>query len=50
MAERSKRITLRDEKKLELVNPESKRLMQKYLMDMELRELSPNTIYHYEVA
>lgn len=47
MAERSKRITLRDEKKLEMVNPESKRLMQKYLMDMELRELSPNTIYHY---
>lgn len=47
MPERSKRI-LYDEKKLELINPETKKLMQKYTIDMSLRELSPKTIYQYQ--
>lgn len=36
MAERSKRIELKDVKKLENVNDETKALMKKYQMDMEL--------------
>lgn len=47
MPERSKRI-LYDEKKLEQVNSETKKLMQKYTIDMSLRELSPKTIYQYQ--
>lgn len=47
MAERSKRIELKDVKKLENVNDETKALMKKYQMDMELRELSKNTILQY---
>lgn len=47
MPERSKRI-LYDEKKLELINSETKKLMQKYAIDMSLRELSPKTIYQYQ--
>ena len=47
MPERSKRI-LYDEKKLELINLETKKLMQKYTIDMSLRELSPKTIYQYQ--
>lgn len=47
MPERSKRI-LYDEKKLELINSETKKLMQKYTIDMSLRELSPKTIYQYQ--
>lgn len=47
MPERSKRI-LYDEKKLELINSETKKLMQKYMIDMSLRELSPKTIYQYQ--
>lgn len=47
MPERSKRI-LYDEEKLELINSETKKLMQKYTIDMSLRELSPKTIYQYQ--
>lgn len=47
MPERSKRI-LYDEKKLDLINTETKKLMQKYMIDMSLRELSPKTIYQYQ--
>lgn len=48
MAERSKRIMLYDAKKCEQVNPETKALLKKYMIDMELRELSPNTIKSYK--
>lgn len=48
MAERSKRIKTYDEAKLKLVNPETLKLMKKYKIDMELRELSPKSIYQYE--
>lgn len=47
MAERSKRITLYDPAKAEQVNEETKALLKKYKMDMELRELSQNTILQY---
>lgn len=47
MPERSKRI-LYDEKKLKQINAENKKLMQKYTIDMSLRELSPKTIYQYQ--
>lgn len=47
MPERSKRI-LYDEKKLEQINTETKKLTQKYMIDMSLRELSPKTIYQYQ--
>ena len=47
MAERSKRINLYSEEKEALINPETKTLINKYQMDMELRELSAKTIYQY---
>lgn len=47
MTERSKRILLSDAEKLERINEESKTLIKRYQMDMELRELSPRTIYQY---
>jgi len=47
MAERSKRIELFDAKKAEQVNGETLALLKKYKMDMELRELSKNTILQY---
>ena len=47
MAERSKRIVLHDAQKLGNVNDETKTLMKRYQMDMELRELSQNTILQY---
>lgn len=45
---RSKRIEMHDEEKLEKVNEETKMLMQKYKVDMSLRDLSPKTQYGYE--
>lgn len=48
MPERSKRIILHDEEKVKQINPETLKLMQKYKVDMSLRELSPKTIYQYE--
>jgi site-specific recombinase XerD len=48
MAERSKRLYFSDEDKKQKINPETIKLLKKYKMDMELRELSVNTIYQYE--
>ena len=48
MAERSKRIEVYDADKLKNINEETMKLFKKYKMDMELRELSANTIYAYE--
>lgn len=48
MPERSKRIVLHNEEKLKQINPETIRLMQKYKIDMSLRDLSPKSIYNYE--
>lgn len=48
MPERSKRIVLHNEEKLKQINAETQKLMQKYKIDMSLRDLSPKTIYHYE--
>lgn len=45
---RSKRIEMHDNEKLEKVNEETKMLMQKYKVDMSLRDLSPKTQYGYE--
>lgn len=45
---RSKRIEMHDNDKLEKVNEETKMLMQKYKVDMSLRDLSPKTQYGYE--
>ena len=47
MAERSKRI-ISDLDVLKDINSETLSLMKKYKMDMELRELSPKSIYQYE--
>lgn len=47
MSERSKRIVLYDEEKLNNINQETQKLMQKYKIDMALRELSPKTQYNY---
>lgn len=47
MAERSKRIELFDKEKVTKINEETKMLMSRYQMDMELRELSPKTIEQY---
>jgi len=46
-AERSKRIIF-DDKLEETANDENLKLLQKYKIDMEIRELSPKSIYNYE--
>lgn len=48
MAERSKRIILFDPQKLKKVNDGTIALLNKYRIDMELRELSEKTITSYE--
>ena len=48
MAEYSKHILLYDENKMKKVNEETLSLFKKYKIDMELRELSQNTIDAYE--
>ena len=48
MPERSKRIVLHNEEKLKQINSETQKLMQKYKIDMSLRDLSPKSIYSYE--
>lgn len=48
MPERSKRIVLHNEEKLKQINPETQKFMQKYKIDMSLRDLSPKSIYGYE--
>ena len=45
---RSKRIEMHDQDKLEKINEETKMLMQKYKVDMSLRDLSETTQYGYE--
>lgn len=47
MAERSKKINLYSEEKEKLINSETKSLVSRYQMDMELRELSEKTINQY---
>lgn len=46
---RSKRILLHDETKLKQVNPETLSIMNKYKIDMSMRNLSQRTQYHYEL-
>lgn len=45
--ERSKRILIGTEVTDEMINPENLKLLQKYERDMEMRELSPKSIYSY---
>lgn len=45
---RSKRIVLHDKEKLAQVNPETMKIMQRYMVDMSMRNLSPRTQQHYE--
>lgn len=47
MAKKSPLIRFYDEEKLKDINPETLKLWQKYVNDMELRELSPKTIAGY---
>lgn len=47
MAERSKRICVYDEAKLEQINKETMKLLNKYKIDMSLRELSEKSVYQY---
>lgn len=47
MPERSKRIQFHDADKVSRINPENLKLLQKYNIDMSLRDLSPKTIYAY---
>ena len=44
---RSKRILLRDESKLQSINPETLSILQKYKVDMSMRNLSEKTQQHY---
>lgn len=48
MAERSKRITLTSEVDKDKINKETLKYLQKYKIDMTIRELSPKSIYGYE--
>lgn len=48
MAERSKPIMSNSDSIKDKINEETVRLFKKYKMDMEIRELSPKTIYNYE--
>lgn len=47
MAERSKRIELYSSEKAKMINSESKSLLMRYQIDMELRELSKRTVAQY---
>lgn len=48
MPQRSKSLHFHDDAKLKATNQESRRLWDKYVMDMELRDLSPKTIAGYQ--
>lgn len=48
MAERSKKINLYDENKIKQFNKETMKYLNKYKIDMSIRELSDKTIYNYE--
>lgn len=52
MAERSPRINMRDNDKLQHINPDTLKLYQKYQIDMSIRDLSPNSIkqYNYDLS
>lgn len=45
---RSKRIIIGDEEIAKQVNTENMKYLQRYLRDMEMRELSPKSIYSYK--
>lgn len=45
---RSKRIIIGNEEVAKQVNPENMKFLQRYLRDMEMRELSPKSIYSYK--
>ena len=47
LAERSKRIEMYNEDKLNHINPETLKLFQKYQIDMSIRDLSKNSIQAY---
>lgn len=47
MPERSKRINLYDEEKAKQINPETRKLFEKYQIDMSLRDLAETTIAQY---
>lgn len=44
---RSNRIILHDETKITMINPETLRLLERYKVDMMMRNLSENTQQHY---
>ena len=48
MATLSPKIRFHNEEKLKQINPETKKLWDKYKIDMTLRELSPKSIAGYE--
>ena len=48
MAERSKRIEMSDDVKIEKLNVKTVKFYNKYEVDMSIRELSPKTIYGYK--
>lgn len=45
---RSKRIIIGGEEITKQINPDNIKLLQRYLRDMEMRELSPKSIYSYK--
>lgn len=45
---RSKRIIIGDEKTQKEINPENLKLLNRYIRDMEMRELSAKSIYSYK--
>ena len=47
MAKKSKRIEFYDPVKIEKINPENMRLLDKYKIDMAIRELAESTQYAY---
>lgn len=44
---KSQRISLKDKRKLAMINPETKKYISKYKIDMTLRELSEKTVMQY---
>lgn len=48
MAEMSKKIRLKDNEKLSKINPETKKMWERYKIDLTIRELSEKTIYGYQ--
>ena len=46
--ERSKRIIIGGQELEDQINPENRKLLDRYIMDMEIRELSEKSIYSYK--